>query len=364
MTLEKKLRIAFLSGGGLTHIQPYVEFFQKRGHEVFWIKHDISDKDLGITAPTYDVSCGARGEKNHTKWRYLFSGRCVRKVLREIQPDILNSHFATSGGLITYMSGFKPYVLTTHGSDIIRSVKSPVWRFLLPKILNRATMINPVSQDLADHLVSLGVPQDKIVIATLGVDTEFFSFKPRKPDGSPWRLLCTRRLGKIYSHETILKACAILKQKGIAFEMTFAAGGLIQDEIMQLAEQLQLNDNVKFMLGYQNSQLPELLHTHDFFISASLWDGTSISLLEAMATGIFPIVSRIPANTVLLEEDKTAFMFTCEDADELAKKILYAMENPTLIENAAVISRQIVKEKADRCKNMLKLEQSFYEVLE
>jgi glycosyltransferase involved in cell wall biosynthesis len=103
---------------------------------------------------------------------------------------------------------------------------------------------------------------------------------------------------------------------------------------------------------------------HDLYLSASLWDGTSIAMLETMACGIFPIVSRIPSNLSWLADNKTTLMFDCRRADQLADRIVYACSNPTLVREGITANREIVVQRADREKNMRLLEQRYEAIIE
>jgi len=85
--------------------------------------------------------------------------------------------------------------------------------------------------------------------------------------------------------------------------------------------------------------------------------------LEAMSSGIFPIVSRIESNKAWIEENKTGLMFDCGDAEELADRIMQAVENRDFILSAVEMNRKLVEEKADRQKNMLRLEKWYYDIL-
>ena len=87
----KKLKIAFLSGGKFTHRLAYLDFFRDRGHKVYWITYDRTEKHYDI--PQFDISFGAKGTMYHSKWKYLLAALSIRKVLREIKPDILHGHY-------------------------------------------------------------------------------------------------------------------------------------------------------------------------------------------------------------------------------------------------------------------------------
>ncbi len=353
----KRLKIAFLSCGTLIHIYPYLQFFRDRGHDVYWITYDRPEKDFGV--PTYDISHGACARNALSKWRYILSGISIRKILKEIKPDILSGYYATSAGVISLMSGFRPYVISVQGSDLIASMKSVVWKGVLRKVFDKSALVHTVSGELTALARTLGVPEEKIITLTHGVDVALFDYRPVLKIHSPVRLICTRTLKYPYEPETILNACELLYKKNIPFRLTFTAGGPSQKQLQRLAAEKGLADYITFMGGYDNTVLPELLHNNDIYVSASLWDGTSISLLEAMSCGIFPIVSRIASNQAWLEEGKTALMFGCEDSSELADKITFAISDELLRSRAVLQNRHLVEEKADRQKNLQKLEEMY-----
>lgn len=356
-----KLKITFVSCGTFTHVGPYLEFFRDRGHDVSWIVYARANKDYGV--PTYDISGGASGQKTSSKWKYLVAGLTIRKVLKKISPDVVHGHYATSAGTICLMSGFRPYIISVRGSDLINSMGSFIWKKMLRLIFKRASLVHTVSGQLADLAKTLGVPDKRLFALTQGIDTKAFDYQPKQTLSSPIRLICTRVLGKVYDPVTIINACEILKQRGVPFKLTLAAGGPLQHELEALAAGKGLADYILFMGGYDNTTLPQLLHDHDVYVSASLWDGTSISLLEAMACGIFPLVSRIASNQAWLDDGKTALMFECSDPQELAEQIIRVSSDNQLHRNAAQINRDLVEQKADRTTNMLRLEEWYYRIL-
>jgi glycosyltransferase involved in cell wall biosynthesis len=359
--IMKKLKIALLSSGALRHIKSYIDFLQSKGHQVFWFAFQGPIQNINVE--TFDISRGVQVKNKLSKWKYFLASSKLKKLLHQIKPDILHGHYVTSSGVISLLSGFKPVVLTVHGSDLILSEKSLLWRKILKTAFNRAALINVVSDQLEALTRKLGVPDSKIFKSTFGVDIESFNFKPFSQLSSPPKLICTRGLGKVYDPLSIVNACKILKQKKVDFALSFAASGPMEPQVRDAVEKENLQDQIRFLGGYENSELPQLLHSHDIYISATHWDGTSISLLEAMASGIFPIVSRVPGNLAWLKDDKTSLMFTCGKGEELARKIQFVLSNPELIRSATELNRKLVEKDANREINLLKLEQKYYEVI-
>jgi glycosyltransferase involved in cell wall biosynthesis len=170
-------------------------------------------------------------------------------------------------------------------------------------------------------------------------------------------------LEPVFDHRTIVNALTLLKGKGIRFEMTFVGDGSLLGALEQHVKQVGLDDSVSFTGRVHNDNLPELLSRHDIYLSASLWDGASLSLLEAMATGLFPIVSDIKANSAWLSHDVGGLLHKVGDADDLAKCILRLYDHPQLAVGAARRNRERVVESGDRGTNMNSLERIYKELI-
>ncbi len=349
------MRICFISTGTFSHIDPYLEYFRQAGHDVHFVCLSPGPER---NVATYNTGIGNTYSRTQGKWKYLLSMLRARKLIRKIKPDIIHAHYATSGGLTALVSGFHPAVVTVHGSDLINSVKSPVWRFLLKKIFNYADCVNVVSQELENIALSLGINKEKIEVLTHGIDTNKFSFteKPKLVKNSVLKMICTRRFESVFDHITILNALTILKEESVNFKMTFAGDGSLLGQTKEYVRNSELNDNVVFINRIENDKLPDVLSQNDIYLSASKWDGTSLSLLEAMASGLFPIVSDINANSAWIENGFNGYLHKAGNADSLANCIMKLFDNPEMIQKAALHNRQIVCEKAYRQTNMKRLE--------
>jgi glycosyltransferase involved in cell wall biosynthesis len=95
-----------------------------------------------------------------------------------------------------------------------------------------------------------------------------------------------------------------------------------------------------------HDEMPDLLSRTDIYVSTSLSDGTSVSLLEAMACGAFPVVTDIPANREWIEDGNNGLLVPTEDEVSLAKRILEAMNQRELVASACQKNREIVEKRA------------------
>jgi len=355
------MRICFISLGTFNHIPPYIDYFKQAGHDVHFVSMSPGP-ELGV--PTYNVGIGRKYSESEGKWKYPISMLRAKRLIKRLKPDIVHAHYVTSCGLTALICGFHPSVVTAHGSDLTVGIKSRIWRPLLRRIFKFSDCVNVVSPDLADMAKSLGIDPDKIRTLTLGIDTERFALsqRPQFEKYRPLRLVCTRRLESVFDHHTIIDALAALKEKRIRFEMTFAGDGSLRGGLRQRVEDAGLSDSVRFAGKLNNDDLPEVLGRQDVYLSASLWDGASLSLLEAMATGLFPIVSDIKANSTWLDHGVGGLLHKVGDPVDLAECIAEFCNNPQMAAEAAGRNREKVVESADRVTNMKRLE-GIYEEL-
>ncbi len=356
------MRICFISTGSFSHIGPYLDYFKQAGHDVHFVCLSPSPER---SVPTYNTGFGNTYSRTQGKWKYPLSMLRVRKLIHEIKPDVIHAHYATSGGLAALVSGFHPAVITVHGSDLINGVKSPLWKILLRKIFNYTDCVNVVSQELEEIALSLGIDKRKIKVFSLGVDTEKISFFERQPlvKASPLKMICTRRFESVFDHITILNALMLLKEAKIEFKMTFAGDGSLLDQMKKQSESLKLTDNVQFIGRIENDVLPELIAQNDIYLSASKWDGASLSLLEAMAGGLFPIVSDINANAAWIQNGFNGYLHKVGNADDLANCILKLIDNSEIVQKSVLYNRRLVCEKADRQTNMKRLEEIYKQLV-
>jgi glycosyltransferase involved in cell wall biosynthesis len=106
-----------------------------------------------------------------------------------------------------------------------------------------------------------------------------------------------------------------------------------------------------------------LLSQADIYVSTSLYDGTSLSLLEAMASGAFPIVTDIASNREWITDGDNGFLVSKENENLLAKRIVEAIRDHRLLGEASEKNRKIVKQKAYWAENIKKIVQLYQNFL-
>jgi len=78
-------------------------------------------------------------------------------------------------------------------------------------------------------------------------------------------------------------------------------------------------------------------------VSTSLYDGTSVSLLEAMVAGAFPVVADIPSNREWIRDVENGFLFPAGEEGSLARRIVDAIQKKTLREKGRQENIQFIE---------------------
>lgn len=339
---------------GLPHTFPQLEFMADAGVEVHClnIRPGFKVERPGII--NYDWHGREETSSDLSKIvSYSWAGLRARKFIRDLKPDIVHAHYASSGGLVAWMSGYRPYAVTIHGSDLLVRAKSATGTALLRRVLRGAQLVNPVANHMTSLLREWGVREDRTLVMPFGIDLRKLPFVPKADRlAGGVKLLCTRTLNRpVYDIPTLLHALAKARSQGSPATLTLASGDW-EPSLKELAGQLGLEQAVTFGSGYTIQDLPAMMAEHDVYVSASLSDGASVSLMEAMACGVFPLVSDIPANREWLVDQQNAFLFAPGDREGLARLILCLPQRREFIEQAVLPNRKLAEAKADREKNL------------
>ena len=128
-------------------------------------------------------------------------------------------------------------------------------------------------------------------------------------------------------------------------------GGSQSAQLRQILQSGGVLDRVTFGGLISQTDLPRWYHMADVYISPSHVDGSSVSLMEALACGLPCLVSDIPANKEWIVENENGWLFQDGDADSLAEKILAAISQKEKLPQIGRASRKSAEMRADWKKN-------------
>jgi glycosyltransferase involved in cell wall biosynthesis len=282
---------------------------------------------------------------------------CIRKR----KCDLIHAHWVVPAGLIALLAGGicrKPVVVTAHGSDILVTPRNnPLIRRLVRFVLRRADAVTSVAQHVTAEIVQMGIPRDKIVTFPMSVATESFSFEGPAAEGRSREkvIFSNRSLYPIYDVESLVRATPMILEKVPEAKVLIAGEGPEADRLASLARTLGVAGQVEFLGTIPHEKMPEYLRAASVYVSTALSDGASVSLLEAMACGTFPVVADIPANREWIEDGGNGFLFPPGDEEFLAEKIGECFDQDALRATAGEANIRLIKERAQWSLNVDKL---------
>ncbi len=347
------MRICYLADAGSVLIQMRVGYFAQKGHEVNLISFrqgKIEGVNFHYMRPPIPISYNLS---------YILRIPKIRSLVRAIKPDILHAYYATSYGLIGACCDYEPIIISCIGSDIMMNPqKLMLYKWITKYALMKATYITSVSRPITDRIIKLGIEPKKIRTFPFGIDPQ--KFFATSQDDKKFALLSIRSLEPIYNIETILKGFSFLRKEGFEGRLVIVGGGPEEKRLKKLAKNLGISDYLDFVGVAPHHKVAEYLRASQIYLSMSLSDGASTSFLEAMACGAFPIVSDIPANREWIIHGENGFLVSPLDSRELARCVMQAFNNPNLMETAAKMNFELIRNKAILQKNLEKMESIYH----
>ena len=264
------------------------------------------------------------------------------KALRSLKPTIVHTRnlSALEAQIPTlFIPGVKT-VHGVHGRDVFdlegKNRKYNILRKLIRPLVGRYIT---VSRDLGDWLVTtVGVRDWKVTQIYNGVDqTRFVPGTVTRENMAPAGFLpddavvigTVGRLAEVKDQATLVKAFKrVLERKPSSetcLRLVIVGGGPLQSNLKRLVSELGL-ENLVWMAG-DRDDIPEVLRFLDIFVLPSLGEGISNTILEAMATALPVIATRVGGNPELIEHGVNGYLVPPRDTKKLAEGIEQLADN-------------------------------------
>jgi glycosyltransferase involved in cell wall biosynthesis len=356
--------LAFLSSGGESiHNRKWLTYFIGKGYDVHLITFTGAPlKGLNIHKVRY-----------FSKFAYPFRILEIRKAVKQINPDILHAYYVSYYGAYGALTDFKPLVVTALGSDVlIEPKKSIAKRYLVKYVLRKADLITADSNSAITAILGFGVDREKVKLIGHGVDLKVFHPIENKEDlkeelcveRNYQVVISTRSLRPIYDVGTLIKSIPYVIDECPNTCFLIVGEGTLRHQLEELAHKLGVAKNVRFVGSVPNMEMPKFLGVSDIYVSTSLSDTTSVSLVEAMACGLPVLVTELEGNMEWVKNGMNGFLFSKGDFKALAEKIIYLLRDEDTRRRFGVINRKYVEKEGNYEKEMRKMEKLYKELVE
>jgi len=338
--LEPRLRLAFIAPGNSIHTRRWLEYFVEQGHEVGLVSYGRFEERIDGIELLLELGAFSRVDRGVRSYvDFAQSAGLVWRALHRFRPDIVHAHFVTGPGWLGLFAGRVPLVVTAWGSDVLVDTARPYVRLLHRLTLHRAACAMCDAEGVAERLADLGASPVRIRRALWGVDEDVFSpgapsQAARKEFGLPadrMVVLSIRGLRDLQNPLTVVRGFAEFQRSGhdavLALKLGPADSALSQPVANEL-RRLRLGDDVQVIGHLPHERLADLYRIADVCLSVPSSDGTSVALLEAMATGRPVVVTDIPANREWIRNEENGVLVPVGDAGALARALAWLAEDP------------------------------------
>jgi len=220
-----------------------------------------------------------------------------RKLSREgWRPDVIHAHVYSAGVPAVLLGKHYglPVVITEHFSGFPRGLVRGFEKLKAKFAFEKASLVCPVSKDLQKHIENCGIRAYFHVVPNV-VDMSLFSpgCDPDERRGDRKRILLVALLDPKKGVPYLLEALARLREKRDDFVLDIVGDGPNRAEYEQLSHRLGLEDVVYFHGLKTKQEVADFMRRCDFFVLPSEWENLPCVLIEAMASGLPIIATRV-----------------------------------------------------------------------
>ena len=319
---------------------PCLKMFQEQGWETWVCSRNDYDNPKECVIPYCDHYVDIPFERNPLKPGNVKAYKMLREIIEKKQFDLIYCHtpvgamLARLAGISARKKGTK-VIYMAHGFHFYNGAPLLNWMIYYPaeKFLSRFTDgLITINQE--DYRRAQKFHAGKtILIPGVGIDLDKFQKKePTRqeirnklgiPDGKII-LMSVGELTKRKNHMVVIDALARLKEYDILY--VICGDGPMKARLRAKAEELGVRDRVK-LLGFRKD-IAELHKAADIFVFPSLQEGLPVAVMEAMASGLPIVASKIRGNEDLISNNQGGYLVNPMDSEQVAKAIEKMIQNP------------------------------------
>ncbi|MCC9599515.1 glycosyltransferase [Stieleria sp. JC731] len=265
----------------------------------------------------------------------------LARKLRRIRPDVVHTHNTAAyvyGVAAAKIAGISRIIHTRHGQRYDHSSRQTM---LFRQLSRWVEHIVSVSQDGAKLTVQHdGVSAAKTLTICNGVDLQQFRMPEHRPHG---KVVVVARLSPEKDIASLVQAMGLVNQQDPTLNLDIIGDGVERSNLQTLVGDLGLDRTVRF-LGLRDD-IPDLLASASMFVLPSITEGISLTLIEAMATGLPVIACDVGGNPEVVVNLQSGILVPAGRPQAIADAILHYHGQPEVANRYGIAGRQRVMQK-------------------
>jgi glycosyltransferase involved in cell wall biosynthesis len=264
-------------------------------------------------------------------------------MLREIDPNIVNCHYIDFKSL--YFVLLKPFigyklVLTCHGSDVMSP--SSLDQSVLPYLFKASNKVIGVSSRVIDKVNSFASIKDKCTVVYNGVDVDFWVGAPRVRKDPV--IVSVGTLRRVKGQDVLLEAFKKTKTTVPDAQLLIVGSGPAESQLKEQVEAYNLQETVTFTGWLEKAEIRRVFSKSRVFALSSRNEGFCLALLEAMASGLPCVATRVGGIPEVVGEKEAAELVPPENPDALAKVLTTILKDDERATELSHIGHRRAKE--------------------
>lgn len=296
----------------------------------------------------------------------------LASLLERRGADLMHIYFGHTGvHLLPFIERWdKPCVVSFHGADVAMKKDIRDYGLKLKSLFKSVPLVFARCDSLAERLVALGCPPEKLRINRTGLPLKEFPFVRREaPVDGRWKLLQACRLIPKKGVATTLCAFAIFRKEFPKAELCIAGKGPLQAHLEELAEELGISAQVHFHGFVSQDELRELYATSHMFIHPSETppdqnqEGIPNSVLEAMSSGLPVVGTKHGGIPEAVEHGRGGLLVEERDFEALATAMKEIARSPNAFREMGLLGSEHVSENFEQSAQIRQMERFYDEAV-
>lgn len=353
------MRVLFFSRSCTVHDVRFLRKLVESRHEIHFLtleaNRSIAD---GLPARVHAtrIPVGEWARNTPDSWFRLAAE--FEQIIEGIKPDLVHAGPIQSCGMIAALARFHPLMVMSWGSDmLLEADRDPQARWMTRFALQSADWFvcdcDAVEQKM--HKFAL-IGHDRVVKFPWGIDLKQFQAGRSKlalREKLGWSadaviVLSTRSWEPIYAIDVLLKAFHIALRQESRLRLVLLGGGSQEGHVKHLVKEYSLTSFIHMPGKVAHEWLPEYFRFADVYVACTFCDGSSISLLEALATGLPVVVTNAFGNREWVTPGTNGRLCESGNAQAFAEGVLWAASlTPQQRDIIRTQNRQLAEARAD-----------------
>lgn len=366
------LNLLYFSRGYTTHDRRYLQSFVDSGYRVSYLRL-LGERLDNRPLPEGVCPIAWLGDARplDTLVDYFVRYAALRRIVAELHPQVVLAGPIQTSAFLVALTAYSPLVTMSWGSDLLVDASRNAWmRHITRYTLHRSAGVLGDCQAVRDKIHTFAPLADNLIVTLpWGIDLERFApgssaLSLRQDLG--WIdkpvLISTRTWEPIYAIDVLVRAFARVHERHPKARLLLLGDGSQAPMICHLISQLNLTDCIHAPGRISYELLPEYFRMADVYVSSALSDGTSISLLEAMACGLPVVVTNSHGNLEWVKPGENGWLVVPGDYVSLADALDEALTHPSRLTKMKQANLASARAKADWNRNFPQLLQLLQQV--